>query len=703
MNVNVDSQVFRDTLIPHSEQYPEITADYAKIMENELNNSINAAAEKIMLIALSYSPQTDIDDANILFKYYNDLKTLFANLGSATKQLTPEETLKVLFTFYHPFTDIPFVLPKNILSHGGSLKDYVAPSYFVVKPKSIEVGEAYTRILYIKNYDRTLDDKFIIDLLDNNEKITVAKHITRLDKGEAAELVRKKMFELEEDLQRRKEQNHKKGGDFIPFRLKEKKAELEDLQDRLSSTTCELFEVSVFISISARSEDELESLTKYVQSQAKSHQVQIDVKGWQQDKALDTVLPFANPKFSTADDNSVSLFLLSDAAGVLIPFSAATHFQPNGIHYGTNSSTNSLIVLDRRLEMNSNGFIMGTSGSGKSVMSKAEIYEVMLKYPNDEVIVIDPDQEYGILAKRFNGSTLVLAPDSPTKLNVFDVNLDNTENGISAISLKAETIMTIVETAKGTELTSNEISIVDRCVRSVYDRFIKSGGDKQYLPTLTDFYNLLLEAKEPEARSLAVTLEVYVKGSFNIFAGKTSIDTNNRFMLFDISRMGNQIRTVGLQVVLEYVWQRVVENKRRGVRTWVWIDEFSIMFNDGAGRTTHKSGDFFANVYKRIRKYGGVPTAMTQNITEVLESPQARSMLGNSEFVLLLQQKRKDLEALSELFDLSPSQRYCLETGEVGTGLIVCGKKIIPFKKIIPKDSLMYRICSTKFGENKGA
>lgn len=170
-------------------------------------------------------------------------------------------------------------------------------------------------------------------------------------------------------------------------------------------------------------------------------------------------------------------------------------------------------------------------------------------------------------------------------------------------------------------------------------------------------------------------------------------------MVFDIAQMGEQIRAVGLQVILEYVWQRVVANKRRGVRTWVWIDEFSIMFNDGAGRTTHKSGEFFSKVYKRIRKYGGVPTAMTQNITEVLESSQARTMLANSEFVTLLQQKKEDLDAVSKLFSLSPYQQLPLKSGKKGTGIIVCGRKIIPFEKIIPEDSLMYKICTTKFDD----
>ena len=260
--------------------------------------------------------------------------------------------------------------------------------------------------------------------------------------------------------------------------------------------------------------------------------------------------------------------------------------------------------------------------------------------------------------------------------------------------------MTICETAKGSELTSNERTLIDRCVKETYREFITSHGDMSKIPTFTDFYKNLVAMTEIEAKSLALSLELYITGSFNIFSGKTNVNTDKRFMVFDISSMGEQIRPVGLQVVLEYVWQRVSKNRDNGIRTWVWIDEFSIMFNDGAGKTTHRSGEFFAKVYKRIRKYGGVPTAITQNITEVLTSTQAKTMLLNSEFVVLLQQRKEDMDTLTKLFSLSPSQEAYLKTGKKGSGLIVCGHKIIPFEKPIPTDSLMYKICTTKFGEN---
>ena len=699
MNTDVDTETLTETLLSASYDYPEISDDYNSIMNDVISGSTSSGAKKIMLMAMSYKPKGNIDNANVLFKYYQDLQQLFQSLGSTTHQLPPEQVFEVLYKFYHQFSGVQFMLPKN--AYGSRIKNYVTPAYFRFNKQDIEIGDQLTRVLFIKEYSTYVDDEMINDLTDNSEKITVSKHISRISKAEGMEMLRKKIFALELTIQKRMEQNHKNGGDYIPFRLSDERKTLNDLQERLGGSDCELFEVTIMIAVSAKTKEELEDLTMHIrQTIGAKHQLQIETLGGQQAKALRAVLPFAQLPFNKRSDNKISFSMLSDAAGVLIPFSHIEHFVKSGIYYGKNLVTNNVIALDRTAEMNSNGFVLATSGAGKSMFSKAEMFDVLLKFPNDEVIVIDPEREYEPLVKEFDGTILKIAPSSPTKLNVFDIDLNAVEEGQSAIATKAEFIMMICETAKGSELTSNERTLIDRCVKETYREFITSHGDMSKIPTFIDFYKNLVAMPEIEAKSLALSLELYITGSFNIFSGKTNVNTDKRFMVFDISSMGEQIRPVGLQVVLEYVWQRVSRNRDNGIRTWVWIDEFSIMFNDGAGKTTHRSGEFFAKVYKRIRKYGGVPTAITQNITEVLTSTQAKTMLLNSEFVVLLQQRKEDLDTLQKLFSLSPSQESYLKTGKKGSGLIVCGRKIIPFEKPIPTDSLMYKICTTKFGEN---
>ncbi len=697
MNTDVNVNVMRKTLLPYNPEFPEISEDYNKIMEDVISNSSSAAAEKIMIMAMSYKPAGNIDNANVLFKYYQDFQSLFSNLGSSTKQLFPNEVFEILYKFYHQFSVVPFMMPENPLSAGGRIKDYICPALFKFDKREIEIGDQFTRILFVQTYSNYADDCIINDLIDNNQKVTVSKQLRRISKAEAMDQLKKRIFALEQRIQKRMEQNHKSGGDYIPYSLSDQRKTLNELQDRLGGTSCELFDVSLYIAVSAETKEELNDITHYIQNQGVKHQVQIQILTEQQAKGLQAVLPFAQHPFTTKSGNNTATPMLSDGAGVLVPFSHVDHFVPGGVFYGKNLATGNAIALDRTEEMNSNGFVLATSGAGKSMFSKAEMFDVLLKFPNDEVIVIDPENEYEPLVKVFDGTILKISPDSPTKLNVFDIDLNAVEEGQSAIAIKAEFIMTICETAKGEELTSNERTVIDRCVKLTYRDFINSKGDINKIPTFTDFYKNLLNMTEAEAHNLALSLELYITGSFNIFSGKTNIDTDKRFMVFDISDMGEQIRPVGLQVVLEYVWQRVSKNKEKGIRTWVWIDEFSIMFNDGAGRTTHRSGEFFAKVYKRIRKYGGVPTAITQNITEVLTSVQAKTMISNSEFVVLLQQKKEDLDALVEIHKLSPSQEAYLKTGKKGSGLIVCGSKIIPFEKPIPIGSLMYKICTTKF------
>lgn len=698
MNAEIDIETLRKAVIPKDDNRFDkmLYNDYRKIMESYIDETNDASSKKIMLIAMSYEPQSHIDNVNILFRYYREIQTYFQTMKSDTRQLQPMDVFAVLHKFYHQFDKADFRLPKNFLSRGHRIKDYIAPSMFAFKSKEIEIGTSFTRVMFVKRYDRTLDDTFISDLLDNNEKITVSKQIRHIDKGEASEMIQKRIFDLQGKIQKKKEQNHKSGTDFIPFAYLSALKELEDLQNQLSDTNCELFNVGVFIAVSAKSKDDLETITRYVQSKALKHQVQIDILTGQQEKGLTTVLPFANNQF-TKKNNKVCTYLLSDAASILIPFSTINHFSDVGTCYGVsqNSTTRSIIVLDRTKEMNSNGFVLATSGGGKSMFSKTEAISVLMKYPEDEIIVIDPDNEYKPLVEKYKGEILKISPSSETHFNVFDTDLSYSEDGTSAVAMKSQFIMTIVETAKGLPLTSNEKSIIDRCVREVYKDFITSNGDKEKLPTLTEFYNLLLKQEEQEAHDIATTIELYAKGSFDVFAHHTNVNIKKQFLVVDIFDMGEQLRAVGLQVILEYLWQRVIENEKKGKRTWIWIDEFSYFFSDGNGKETTRSGDFFAKVYKRIRKHNGTVTGITQNITEVLESKQAKSMLGNAEFVVLLQQKKEDWLAIKKLFDLSESQAAYLRTGEPGTGLIICGQKTIPFKKLIPKDNLIYKICQT--------
>ena len=275
MNSEINATQLRKAMIPEKRSIDNELYDnyYNDILEGKIAQSAQACAQKVMLIALSYTPTTKVDNVNVLFKYFRELQTYFANLGVDTHQLMPEEVFKIVHEYYHPFDSSEFMLPANFFSRGNRLKDYIAPSMFAFKAKETEVGPSLTRIMYVHSYDRELKDDFITDLIDNNHKITVSKHVTRVDKGAALEKVRQEIFAVQAQIQKRMEDNHKKGGNFIPFRLKDKLSELEELQDRLAGSTIELFEVSIFISLSAENKEDLEELTKFIKGKANKHQV----------------------------------------------------------------------------------------------------------------------------------------------------------------------------------------------------------------------------------------------------------------------------------------------------------------------------------------------------------------------------------------------------------------------------------------------
>ena len=461
MNSSVNTAKLRNILISNNKEIPrDILDDYNKNLETYIAKSEDATSEKITLVAMSYTPNETVDNVNIMFRYYREMQNFYAAIGSETRQLMPEEVFAILYEYYHPFDNTEFLLPSDIYSRGGSIKDYIAPSMFAFRPKEVEIGNSYTRILYMARYDRTLDDEFIRDILDNNCKIVVSKHIKHIDKSEAQDRVKDNIYAHQGKIQARLEKNHKKGLNFVPYHWTERERELEDLQERLSDTNCELFKIGVFISLSASTKEELEELTEAIRSKGKKHQVVIVCLVRQQEKALDSVLPFGINHFDNANGNNVNTYVLSDAAGILIPFSARSYFSDTGLCYGMNKHTNAIIVLDRAEEMNANGFYLGTSGSGKSMYCKSEIIDTIIRYPKSEKIIIDPDGEYYPLIKRFGGDTLKLSADSETKINIFDTDINISENGTSAVAMKSELIMSIIETARGppTNLLSTVVS-----------------------------------------------------------------------------------------------------------------------------------------------------------------------------------------------------------------------------------------------------
>lgn len=710
MNYPTDRKQLENAIVPKDNGRQicsrAVYRDYRHVMERLIDQAAVQSCEQVIVAAMSFTPKTKLDNVAVLFKYFKALQDEALNFGVKVTQIMPPEAFAKLHHIYHMSDKESFLMPTNYLQADVNLKDYIVPSSFTFKSKYIETGSAYSSVMFVRRFSYECDDEFVTDLLDNTYDIAVSKHLVRMDKTDALKILKRQLDDHEARMEKRRELNAKRGGEYIPFNLRQREKEIMELQEKLGGSNCDLFTFAMYVYVSANSLEELNDLKDYIKQVALRHQVVVDVLTGvpQQEAGLQNILPFANP--SKTKDGSLlgqPFYLPSDEVGNFIPFCYRNNINPSGLIYGINLITNTPIIIDRTDELNANGFFLGTSGSGKSVFTKSEFFAAALKYTNDEFIIIDPENEYRPLAVAGNGSAppfdaeiIKLSPNTDTYINIFDTDMTYSEEGASAVQMKVDFIITFCEVVKGSELTAKERSVIDRCTKTVYREYVLSNGDKSKLPNLNDFYELLNQQEEKEAADLALALESYVTGSFNIFAHDTNIQYNKKFIIFDIFEMGNQLQTVGLMVLLEMLWQRVIQNKLRGVRTWVWTDEFSIMFNDDS-TGIFRTGDFFEKVYKRIRKHGGVATGATQNINEVIKSNQAMNMLQNSEFLVFLAQKEDDLEIIKSRFRLSENQAKYLDIDEPGKGLIKCGKRIIPFSNLIPNDTLMYKICTTKF------
>ena len=419
----------------------------------------------------------------------------------------------------------------------------------------------------------------------------------------------------------------------------------------------------------------------------REHLCQFSVLRYQQEDGLNTVLPYGLRRVRTTRT------LTTESTAVLMPFRVQEIQDPGGLSYGINAISKNLLICDRKRLISPHAFYLGVSGSGKSVGMKSTIDNVILS-TNDEVIIIDAEREYGPITRSRGGVVVEISPNSPHHINPLEVALDYVD-GENPIAMKSELITSILEQQMGVgRLSGSHKSIIDRCTANVYQNYFNSRG-KAPMPLLTDWRNEVMRQVDPEAREIALAAELITEGSLNVFAHPGNVDMNNRIVTFDLYEMGEQLRPTALVVTLEAIQNRVMENRKRGKFTWVFLDEVYLYFK------YHYSGEFLYRAWKRFRKYAGIMTAATQNVEECLKSETARLMLANSEFLLLFNQAATDRAELGRLLHISDTQMGYITNAEPGHGLLKMGGSLVPFANTIPRDTELYRTLSTTPGENQ--
>ena len=473
-----------------------------------------------------------------------------------------------------------------------------------------------------------------------------------------------------------------------PLQLTEARDNMRTFLDDLTAgdqrmTLCVLTLVHI-----ADDKAQLDADTETIRSIAGGKNCEMSVLTYQQEDGLNTVLPYGLRKIDTLRT------LTTESAAALVPFSSQEIRHRGGIYYGVNATSRNLIVCDRCKLLNSNGFILGVSGSGKSFAAKEEITSIALS-TDDDIIIVDPEREYAPLVRALGGEVVQISAGSANHINALDMASGYGEvegKSENPLILKSQFVMSLCEQLMKPEpVDAKAKSIIGRCVNHVYQEYVR---DYQNTPTLKEFREELLRQSEPEAQSIALALELFVDGTLDVFAYQTNVNMNNRIMLFDIFDLGSQLKTVGMLVMLDAILNRVIENHKRGRRTWIYIDEIYLFF------ANEYSTNFLEESWKRFRKKNAAATGITQNVTDCLRSPTAKNMLANSEFLLMLSQAPTDQQELVNLLHISGEQLGHISNAESGHGLIKVGGALVPFVNQFPRDTELYRLMTTRPGES---
>ena len=545
------------------------------------------------------------------------------------------------------------------------------------------MGDKFGGVLFLKEYASYIKDSMINELTSLNRSLMLSIDIIPVPTDEAVREMQNRLLGVETNVtnwQRRQNANNNFSA-VVPYDLEQQRKETREMLDDLTTRDQRMMFAVVTLVHLADSKEELDSDTETLQSIARKHLCQLTTLNWQQADGLVTALPLGLRRIDALRT------LTTEALAVLMPFKAQEIWDRGGVYYGQNAISKNLIVADRRQLLNGNAFILGVSGSGKSFSAKKEMVSLALS-TDDDIIIIDPESEYRPLVEGLGGQVINISATSPNHINAMDME-QGYGDGENPVVLKSEFLLSLCEQLIGAgKLSAKEKSVIDRCTAQVYRDYIRSGYHGA-VPTLQDFHAELLRQPEKEAQDVALAIELFTDGSLNTFAKPTNVDTNARILCYDIRDLGKQLLPVGMLVVLDSIFNRIIRNRGLKRNTWIYIDEIYLLFQH------EYSANFLFTLWKRMRKYQACGTGISQNIEDLLQSHTARTMLANSEFLIMLNQAATDREELARLLNISDNQLSYITNVDSGRGLIKCGSAIVPFVDHFPKNKL-YRLMTTK-------
>ncbi|WP_353853050.1 VirB4-like conjugal transfer ATPase, CD1110 family [Dehalobacter restrictus] len=674
-------------LIPHKgDGLDDYRGEYNRMLLDKATGANGIVQDKYVTVSVL---KKNIEEARNYFSRIGaDLITHFSHLGSKCVELDTMDRLRILHDFFRPCEETNFRFDlSETMQKGHDFKDYISPDTFEFEKDHFCMGNKYGRVIFLREYASYIKDSMISELCDFNRSMMLSLDIIPIPTDEAVREVENRLLGVETNItnwQRRQNQNNNFSA-VVPYDMEQQRKESKEFLDDLTTRDQRMmFAVLTMVHV-ADSKEQLDSDTETLLTTARKHLCQFSTLTFQQMDGLNTVLPYGLRKIEAIRT------LTTESTAVFIPFRAQEISHSGGIYYGQNVISKNMIIANRKLLLNGNSFILGVSGSGKSFTAKREIVNQILS-SDDDIILIDPEREYSSLVKAMGGEIIHISATSPNHINAMDMNRDYGD-GANPVILKSEFVLSLCEQLIGGQnLGAKQKSLIDRCTASVYRKYLQSNF-QGITPTLQDFHAELLKQDESEAQEIALAIELFTSGSLNTFAKPTNVDVNNRLICYDILDLGKQLLPIGMLVVLDSILNRITRNRAKCRNTFIIIDEIYLMFQH------EYSANFLFTLWKRVRKYGAFCTGITQNVDDLLQSHTARTMLANSEFIVMLNQASTDRMELARLLNISDLQLSYITNVDAGNGLIKVGSSLVPFADQFPRNTRLYHLMTTKPGE----
>ena len=695
VNSSANKETYRERIvIPlRGDEDDSLRIEYSTMLQNQLERGNNGLV-KSKYLTFGIKAESYKTAKPRLERLELDILNNFRKLSVKAEPLDGKARLALMHGIFHIDGQEQFKFDWKLLAPSGmSVKDFIAPSSFAfASSRHFRMGAKYGSVSFLNIIAPELNDRLLADFLEMDSSLVIGMYVKPLDQMKAIKTVKRKLTELNATKIQEQKKAVRAGYDMdiLPSDLSTYGTEAQKLLQELQSRNERMFLLTFTILNTANSLQKLENTVLQAKGIAQKHNCQLVPLDFQQENGLMSLLPLGMNRIE------IQRGLTTSSLAIFVPFTTQELFQrgAGAFYCGVNALSGNLIMVDRLRQKNPNGLILGVPGSGKSFSAKREMFSVYL-LTNDDIIICDPEAEYWPLVKRLHGQVIKISPTSKQYVNPMDLNLDYSDDD-NPLSLKVDFILSFCDIVVGAKegLKPVEKTIIDRCVRLVYRNYLADPRPEN-MPILQDLYDCLRAQDEKEAQFLATALEIYVTGSLNVFNHRTNVDIDNRVVCYDIKELGKQLKQLGMLVVQDQVWNRVTRNREAGRTTRYYVDEFHLLLRG-------ELAAWSVEIWKRFRKWGGVPTGITQNVKDLLASPEVENILENSDYICMLNQASGDRQILAQKLNISPHQLSYVTQANEGEGLLFYGNVIVPFVDRFPKDTEMYKLMTTKPNEIQG-